>query len=395
MIVVPLPVISMAFRIALAVLLAATSASAQTYTSRSTLCQATPVAVIGEVTDRRLVGCGQGFPDNLLWHLDRSDSVGGELDGRVQYGLTGKGAVVYVVDTGMRADHVEFIRATGNRIIAGLAPFDTPNARCPEPATAPCWENQPSLLILLSHGTAVASMIAGANSGIAPDANIVSLLGPLQGSTWARGIQAIVTHAFAPASPPFKTAIVNISGGVAGVSTEGLAEIEATIRKMTAGIDANGNPDPNGKRFLFVAAAGNTGQCSDTGGVALIPGTLGTSIDGLITVGGLSRTNTVWDGACKGPLVEVIAPADTLFLASTAARDLYRSEPAFYISGTSYSTPYVSAMAARLLELDPNLTPAQLESRIKDSPSHVGGYPVPVMTVTTTEPTQKRRSAKH
>jgi subtilisin family serine protease len=381
-------------RIALAVLLAATSASAQTYTSRSTLCQATSVPVLGDVVDRRLDGCGQGFPDNLLWHLDRSDSVSGELDGRVQYSLTGKGAVVYVVDVGVRRDHNEFIRAAGNRIIAGLS-FELPSAACPAPALDPCWLNVSPLLILLSHGTAVASMISGANTGIAPDANVVSVLGPLTASTWARGIQLIVNHAFAPTTPPFKTAIVNFSGGVADVGPANLVEIETTIRKMIGGIDANGNPDPNGKRFLFVTAAGNAGQCSDTGGVALIPATLGTSIDGLITVGGLSRTNTVWDGGCKGSLVEVIAPADTLFLASTAARDLYRSEPAFYISGTSYSTPYVSAMAARLLELDPNLTPAQLESRLKDSPSHVGGYPVPVMTVTTTEPAQKRRSARH
>jgi len=42
---------------------------------------------------------------------------------------------------------------------------------------APCWDGLATLLEIESHGTAVASMIGGANVGIAPDASLVSLLG--------------------------------------------------------------------------------------------------------------------------------------------------------------------------------------------------------------------------
>jgi serine protease len=381
-------------------LLAALCAAAET--TRSTMCQATPVLVAGEVTDRRLIGCGEGFPDNLLWHLDRSDDRTGTLDGRVHYSVTGRGAVVYVVDTGIRRDHNEFTRSGGNNVIAGLQPLGLEQG-CADPALAPCWDF-PGLLLVYTHGTAVASIIAGAQLGVAPEASLVSVLGPFQASNWSKAIDAIVAHAFAPTTPSFQTAIINISGGIAGVSSQNVPQIEASIRRLIGGVDANGNSDPNGKRFLFVTAAGNSaaptttggprGQCSATDEVFVYPGVIGSSIDGLVTVGGLSRANTLWSGSCKGPLVEVLAPAETMFVASIADRDLYRFEPVFYISGTSYSTPYVSGMAARLLEINPLSTPAQLELLLKSSPSRADGYAVPVMEGPPAGPFKKRRAVR-
>ena len=359
-------------------------------TTRSTLCQATTVAVIDDVRDRRLVGCGEGFPDNLLWHLDRSDTVNGALDTHVRSAVTGHGAVVYVIDLGILQTHNEFARATGDNVIAGIN-FGGASGSCADPALAPCWSH-PNLLKLLSHGTAVASIIAGARVGVAPEASLVAVVPQLEASNATNGLRAIIAHAFAPATPSFRTAIINISGGIANVTPANSGPIDALIRRMVEGVDVNGNADPNGKRFLFVTAAGNTGQCSSDGQVVIHPATLGSSIDGVITVGGLSKANTSWEGACKGPLVEVLAPAEEIFLASLAANDLYRFEPAFFISGTSYSTPYVSGMAARLLQMNPSLTPAELEQRLKDSPSRVDGIPVPVMESTITPPSKRRRS---
>jgi hypothetical protein len=76
--------------------------------NRSTLCQSTDEhTALGATPVLRLVGCGIGFQDNLLWHLDRADSRTGVLDGVAYVPATGAGVVVYVVDLRIREDHFE------------------------------------------------------------------------------------------------------------------------------------------------------------------------------------------------------------------------------------------------------------------------------------------------
>jgi subtilisin family serine protease len=354
----------------------------------STMCQAADVPVMKDVTDRRLIGCGAGFADNLLWHLDRSDSVDGTLDGAFDRSTTGRGAVIYVLDTGIRRDHEEFLRPAGSTVIAGfeIAGWELwAPPGCADPALEPCWETWPQLGTM-THGSAVASIAGGRITGVAPDATLVSLRVTGPEENWIRALERVIAHAFAPDAPPFRTAIVNISGGVKDRGTA--PEFEALARRMIDGVNANGESDPNGKRFLFVVAAGNSaqipkpvadnGQCSRADEVQIVPANLGPSIDGLVTVGGLSKSNALWAGSCKGPLLEVLAPAEEVLVASISDRDAYRWKPEVMISGTSYATPYVSGMAARMLELDPSLTPAELERRLKASPSRASGLPVPV-----------------
>jgi subtilisin family serine protease len=98
----------------------------------------------------------------------------------------------------------------------------------------------------------------------------------------------------------------------------------------------------------------------------------------LITVGAITRDNEVWSRSCAGPLVEVLAPGANVLLASGTGIDHF-IQPAFG-SGTSFATPYVAGMAARILEREPDLTPAEVEARLKSSSSLVNGLPVPVMT---------------
>ena len=62
----------------------------------STLCHATPVKVTNLITDRVLDGCGASNTEDLLWQLDRADTIGGALNGQTSRTATGKGAVVYV-----------------------------------------------------------------------------------------------------------------------------------------------------------------------------------------------------------------------------------------------------------------------------------------------------------
>src|SRR6266516_2971775 len=114
------------------------AAAAQTISTR---CQAEEVTTDVQTIDLRLVGCGEGFPDNLLWHLDRADSLTGELDSSSTRTLTGKGAVVYMFDTGVMSSHDELTRAEGSVVIGAVHPYGIGRG-CPnghDPALDPCY----------------------------------------------------------------------------------------------------------------------------------------------------------------------------------------------------------------------------------------------------------------
>src|SRR5439155_21471022 len=116
---------------------------------------------------------------------------------------------------------------------------------------------------------------------------------------------------------PFQTAIVNMSAcpGFAATDASWL-ELERKIKQMIDGV--------GGKRFLFVAAAGNSGQCTAQNDVLYYPAAAGASLEGLITVGGVNRKNGFWSGSCGGAATDVLAPAESILCASVTAHDHYR-----------------------------------------------------------------------
>jgi subtilisin family serine protease len=331
-------------------------------------------------TDRRLIGCGPQYIDNVLWNLDRGDAI---VDATATRRTTGKGSVVYVIDTGVEASHDEFQRDGGTtNVIAGLeAATVKPSAQCPDDSpTHPC---SVSLAAAFTHGTAVASIVAGRTTGIAPDTSIVSVrvfaftaTDPDQVSVFNRALDLIVMHAWSDSAPPFQTAIINMSATFGTFDPD----FDRKMKLMIGGVDKDFHADPNGKKFLFVHFAGNNNippsQCTAANAVMYYPGTAGESIDGLISVGGIDRENHVWSGSCTGG-VEILAPAEAILCASTSGHDHYRGtitsggKTTDYSSGTSYATPFVSGIAARMLEDDPTLTPVELERRIKASGSFV------------------------
>ena len=205
--------------------------------------------------DQRLIGCGTGFPDNLLWHLDRSDSASGALDRYERRRVIGRGAVVYLLDSGVKRDHDEFQRATSSNVIAEIILADQGDP-CPGPFSAPHPPDEYEIIVC-GHGTATASVVAGKRTGVAPDASIVSVRSTSSNDRhWTSALKAVVAHAFDPSTPPFNTAIVSMSFAP-GFGSFPL--FEEQMRLMINGINANGFPNPNGKRFLFVALAGNLG----------------------------------------------------------------------------------------------------------------------------------------
>lgn len=358
----------------------------------STQCSETEVSIDGHYSVAKLDRCGSGTNQNgadLLWHLDRIEQIGSQLDGQVDRGNGGAGSLIYVMDTGVMGSHTEFTtrNAAASRVIAGFdatSSVEIGRSRCssPDKSVAPCYERLDELAAA-SHGTSVASIAAGRNVGVAPLALVVSIRvmnerGLATTRTYLEGLDAIIRHAWDPTSPNFRTAVVNISGWVLeklsntyNVDPVPYAVLEQKMRDMIGGVDMNGRPDPNGKRFLFVVAANNVdGGCGASGIIDRFPALLGTRTDGLITVGGMTADNTNWIGTCRGG-VEVLAPAQGIFSATITAVDQYRGRRPNLRSGTSFAAPIISGIAARLLSDRPDLSPQQLESWITATPSRV------------------------
>jgi serine protease len=353
----------------------------------STRCDEIEVPLDAQHSSARLGNCSDDAAGDLLWYLDRIDKPDGLLNGRYDRGSRGTGTVVYVMDTGVDAQHVEFATANGSsRVIWGYdaaASVRLGASTCvsDNKATAPCY-NDYNELVAASHGTSVASIVAGKNIGVAPDAGIVSIRvmnehGLATTRTYMDGLDAIIRHAWSPGAPQFRTAIVNISGWVLERLSSGDVEpavpfsaVERKMREMIDGVDANGHPDAvNGRRFLFVVAGNNLdGGCGKTGVVDRFPAILGPEIDGIITVGGMTAQNEWWNGACRGG-IEVLAPAQQIFSATITGNDHYRGRKPNLRSGTSFATPIIAGIAARMLAQRPDLTPQQLEAWITSTPS--------------------------
>jgi subtilisin family serine protease len=377
------------FAVALLLAVAPAALASGARESIPTHCEESVVMLDAQHTASRLGKCADNVPGDLLWHLDRIDQVDGELDGRFSRRNRGAGAVVYVMDTGIMAAHDELaLLGGGSKVIAGFdvagsVPYGGSKCKSPNKATAPCFSNW-SELPAASHGTSVGSLIAGTNIGVAPDAEIVSIRvmnerGLATTRTYVDGLNAIVAHAWSAGAPSFQTAIVNISGWVIDHLTADAdpstvvpySVVEKKMLDMVAGIDANGNRDPNGKKFLFVVAGNNTdGGCGTSGYVDRFPAILGPKVDGIITVGGMTAENGSWKGSCRGS-VEVLAPAQGIFSATITGRDHYRGTRPYLRSGTSFAAPIISGVAAMLISEHPRLTPEELEAWITSTPSRV------------------------
>lgn len=353
----------------------------------STHCSETEIELDAMHSVAKIDRCGDTAADALLWHLDRIDQVDSDLDGLVDRGNGGAGSVIYVMDTGIMAGHSEFGSGLRSRVIAGYdvtRSVDIGHSNCTSPnkATAPCY-NELDELGSASHGTAVASVAAGRNIGVAPRALVVSIRvmnerGLATTRTYLDGLDAIIRHAWDQSGPNVRTAVVNISGWVLErltttreIDVVSYATVEQKMRAMVAGVDASGNLDPHGKRFLFVVAANNLdGGCGASGYIDRFPATLGSRLDGMLTVGGMTANNMAWSGTCRGG-VEVLAPAQQIFSATITAPDHYRGRRPNLRSGTSFAAPIIAGIAARLLSDRPDLTPQQLESWITATPSRV------------------------
>ncbi len=231
---------------------------------------------------------------------------------------TGKGVVVAVIDSGVRATHVDL---TG-QVLPGVDYLYGGNGETDHSTDG--------------HGTGIASLIAGHGHGpgdedgimgLAPGAKIlpVGVGSDARAANVAQGIEYAVNHG---------ASVINMSLGAPGFDAE---EASAIFYAES-------------KNVVIVAAAGNSGTNEDD---------YPASFSGVVSVSGVDQSGDAWSGSTYGSHVVVAAPAVGI------VRDGNGSDTQMYKGdGTSYSTAYVSAIAALIRSAYPSLTAGQVINMI-------------------------------
>ncbi len=282
------------------------------------------------------------------WHLER-------LNMNAAWTMaTGAGVTVAVIDTGVASEGTPFFsadRITNYDVLSGMDRQDR------ERGGMDC-----------IHGTQVAGLLAAGRaasgpvdlrtnfSGIAPEATVIAY-------------RVLSTSNANPDDEEFDTVdativalrhavgegvdVINLSQMVSG-SEPRLPELRAAVQEA---IDAG---------VVVVAAAGNLVEGEPPG--PAYPA----SFEGVISVGMTTRSDAASPASLPAPDgapgVAVSAPGSGIMsLNPSRPRDqaAYTNQAyAIEIEGTSFAAPIVAGVAALLLEVEPDLTPAQVKTRL-------------------------------
>lgn len=258
-----------------------------------------------------------------------SKAAGKSLKGSYVFEKTGKGVTIYLVDSGIACSHMEF----GGRASIGY------EADSLQGMQGDC----------NGHGTEVASVLAGANVGVAKEAQIVAVTvldceGEGTNSDLVLAMDWIVKNHKAPA-------VVNLSvGGPRSKIVDGA--IREAIRNGIPVVVAGGNS--------------NVDACTQSP----------SGVESAIVVGACTKARRIADFSNYGRCIDIFAPGTDIVVANARAANSRSKRDAFHLaSGTSLSSPFVAGIAALILEDNPGMPPAELKDRITSLSLHgaVGG----------------------
>jgi hypothetical protein len=310
----------------------------------------------------------QTLEETPLWGLDRIDDEKG-MDGTYtppkKYN-GGKGAHVYVLDTGMQINHQEF----EDRAINLLDALSGSVTLCNSGNNDVCGNDD------VGHGTHCAGTVGGARTGVAPKSTLynVKVLGAAGGTT--AGIVAAMDYIIANQEP----GILSMSLGGYGRSSFMQNAVDRVVGAGFAVIVAAGNYDANSCEYqpAFVPNAFNVGATDPADERAVF-----------------SNWGTCNDIFAPGVGIGSAFPGvDEDGKPDSSINNLYTK-----MDGTSMACPHVSGAAALLLSEKPDMTPFDVTQKligmahkglvdsatIKESPNlllHIGSAPA-------TKPTDK------
>jgi len=260
---------------------------------------------------------------DLPWGLDRIDARTG-LDATYTVpGDGGLGVHVYVLDTGIRTTHTDFLGSDGSR-----RAFPTLEAQgnglvvCASDDTLCAADGH-------GHGTHCAGTVGGKTYGVAPGAQLhaVKVLSD-QGSGQTSWIVSAVDWV---ATQGLRPAIVSMSLGGNGQSNVMMVAVDAATN---AGV-------------TVVVAAGNDNGDACQNSPAFVPSA--------ITVGATKDDDSRASFSSFGACLDIFAPGVNVLSAGIDG-----DSDSATMSGTSMACPHVAGAVALLLEKDANLSPADV-----------------------------------
>jgi len=248
------------------------------------------------------------------WGLDRIDSQ--SLDNEYSPQGNGDGVHVYLVDSGIRIDHVDF----GGRAHATLESLGNGVVECASSSDPNCGLDE------TGHGTHCAGTVGGTTYGVAKGATIHSV--KIFGATGTSPNSYIIAALDWIAANAIKPAVVSMSLGGEGRSQLFLDAINVLTQAGVTVVVASGNDDADASMYSPAY------------------------VDSAITVGATDSKDARASFSNYGEAVDIMAPGVNIVSA-----DFSSTSGWVVMSGTSMATPHVAGAAALILQSQPQVQP--------------------------------------